>query len=314
MSCPNLAIIERTLARVTNCFPIGQSEGRNSSSPINAGKGTKLTISRKEQDLLQRFDVAYERSQTQVMRAVERCVCGCDYGGNSWTTQREADELASILQLTPASLLLDLGSGSGWPGLYLSKTTGCRVSLVDPSETGMCFAAERAVQDGISDRVSTMVHDATDIDRMSVKFDAISHSDLLCCLPHKLAVLRACRKVIANGGRMAFTVISIPPGLGKVQYQRARESGPEFIECELEYAAMLEQSSWRMIDRRDITGRHAETCHRQISADQENREELIRLIGPTAFAERQAVWDKNLEAITQGLRRRELYVAEPLLD
>ena len=39
---------------------------------------------------------------------------------------------------------MDLGAGSGWPGLYLGETTGCDVMLVDLPLSGLRIAAERA--------------------------------------------------------------------------------------------------------------------------------------------------------------------------
>ena len=69
--------------------------------------------------LKRRFEEAYDRSVSAVMQKIERRVCGCDYGGNSWTTREQADGLASLLDLGVGTQLVDLGSGTGWPSLYL---------------------------------------------------------------------------------------------------------------------------------------------------------------------------------------------------
>ena len=42
----------------------------------------------------ERFAQIYARSQCPPVLAVERRVCGCDYGGNSWTTRDEARRMA----------------------------------------------------------------------------------------------------------------------------------------------------------------------------------------------------------------------------
>ena len=44
-----------------------------------------------------RFEAFYARSLTPVMLAVERAVCGCNYGGNSWTDRATADDIARRL-------------------------------------------------------------------------------------------------------------------------------------------------------------------------------------------------------------------------
>jgi 2-polyprenyl-3-methyl-5-hydroxy-6-metoxy-1,4-benzoquinol methylase len=68
----------------------------------------------------ERFEKSYSNLQSAVMLAIERQVCGCDYGGNSWTTRDEAQHIGANLDLKPGMRLLDVGAGSGWPGLYLA--------------------------------------------------------------------------------------------------------------------------------------------------------------------------------------------------
>ena len=76
----------------------------------------------------QRCDFAgsYERSRLPALRELERNVLGCDYGGTSWTTRVQVDHIAESLELTPGLQLLEVGSGSGWPGLFLGRITQCR--------------------------------------------------------------------------------------------------------------------------------------------------------------------------------------------
>jgi len=74
------------------------------------------------------------------MQEIERQVCGCDYGGNSWTTREQADALIGLLDLGAGSDLNDLGAGTGWPGLYLAKKSVCAVTLVDLPEIGFQLA------------------------------------------------------------------------------------------------------------------------------------------------------------------------------
>lgn len=94
--------------------------------------------------LKKRFEGVYERTRAPIMRAIERQVCGCDYGGNSWTSKDQADALIRLLELGPDSDLIDLGAGTGWPGIYIAKTCGCSVTLVDLPEIGLQIALRRA--------------------------------------------------------------------------------------------------------------------------------------------------------------------------
>jgi hypothetical protein len=56
----------------------------------------------------------------------------------------QADTLASGLGLSAGDRLLDLGTGRGWPGLYLAARTGCRVVLADLPLDGLRVAAVHA--------------------------------------------------------------------------------------------------------------------------------------------------------------------------
>ena len=70
----------------------------------------------------QRFATSYEVSSLPAMREVERTVLGCDYGGTSWTTRAQAEQIVEMLDLQPDLHLLDIGAGSGWPGLFLADS------------------------------------------------------------------------------------------------------------------------------------------------------------------------------------------------
>jgi ubiquinone/menaquinone biosynthesis C-methylase UbiE len=245
------------------------------------------------------------------MLSIERSVCGCDYGGNSWTTQAEAEQIAVRLALHPGVRLLDLGAGSGWPGLYMGKTSGCDVVLVDLPLAGLRIAAERADNDGIAGNVWAAVADAAALPFPDGSFDAISHSDLLCCLRKKRSVLAACRRVIRRYGRMVFTVISVTPDLSAEQYGRAVANGPEFIETDTDYPTLLAQTGWITTGHEDITLAYSASCRRQLHADEEQKDGLLALIGATEFAERLSGWRSKLVAMGDNLLRRELFVATP---
>ena len=257
------------------------------------------------------FEEVYARTITPVMQEIEREVCGCDYGGNSWTTLEQADQLNYLLRLGADTEFIDLGSGTGWPSLYLAKKSGCHATLVDLPENSIRIARKRSQEDGISDRVTALVADAAVLPLGDACFNAISHSDLLCCLVQKQKVLEECRRIVRPGGRMAFTVISITFGLSRSDHARAIENGPEFIETQDDYAALLDKTGWLVEDRVDLIKEYLNSCKCQIQADRANQEALEDLLGSTQTEERIADWCSKLEAISEGLFRRELYLCSP---
>ena len=170
-------------------------------------------------------------------------------------TRSEADDLAARLDLRPDVRLLDLGAGTGWPALRFAATRGCEVVLVDLPAAGLRIAEERAARDGLANIVATVPADAADLPFPDASFDAISHSDLLCCLERKRAVLDECRRVIRPHGRMGFSVISIAPGLSEEQHRRAIANGPEFVDSEVDYPTLMARAGWTVtaqVDSRSL--------------------------------------------------------------
>ena len=269
------------------------------------------TRSAKETALLNRFESFYDKARSPVMEAIERSVCGCDYGGNSWTTRAQAEQMAQHLRLRAGMRLLELGAGAGWPGLYLAQATGCDVALVDIPLNGLRIAAERAASEGLARGVTVVAADAAVLPFPDAGFNAVSHSDLLCCLDQKRSVLADCRRVIHAHGRMAFTVISVVPGLSATAYRRAVANGPDFVESEADYPTLLAETGWTVSGQDDITSDYVASCRRQIDADEAQQDGLVALIGAEAFAERLAKWTSHLAALNDNLLRRDAFVAVP---
>jgi SAM-dependent methyltransferase len=133
-----------------------------------------------DRDAIAEFDRHYRLGEAPARRRVEQAVLGSDYGATSYTTVSEAADLAHRLRLGPGITLLDLGAGSGWPGLHLAATTGCRVVLVDQPEAGLRVARERAVIDDLADRCRFVRASGDRLPFRPKVFDAITHADILC--------------------------------------------------------------------------------------------------------------------------------------
>ena len=262
-----------------------------------------------EQAAMERFMREREFAHAPVRLEIERRVCGRDYGGTSWTTVHEARQVAELLRIGPGKLLLDIGAGAGWPGLYLAATTGCDVVLTDIPFYGLRAAAERAEADDLCGVCWVAVADGAALPFTSGGFDAVSHSDVLCCLRPKLATLKSCRRVVRIGGRTVFTVISIPPGLSSADHARAVAVAPTFTDTEEEYPAMLERTGWEITDHIDLTAEFLESCRRMQAAEEAHADALGQLHGEDDFAARLTRRRSRISILEQGQLRRELFAA-----
>jgi SAM-dependent methyltransferase len=102
--------------------------------------------------------------------------------------------------------LLEVGAGSGWPALYLAARAGCDVTLTDLPPGALRIAMERAARDGIPGACQAGAADAAHLPFRDAHFDAINHSDVLCCLVQKrlLGDLHRARPIASGscrGGR-----------------------------------------------------------------------------------------------------------------
>src|SRR5260221_203986 len=104
---------------------------------------------RQEKEANARFSQRHGEERGDVVRAIERAVIGGDWGANGYTTIAQAKQLAAILELHAGSLVLDVGAGRGWPGLYLAARTGCSVVMTDVPVEGLAAARLRGQPEGL---------------------------------------------------------------------------------------------------------------------------------------------------------------------
>jgi cyclopropane fatty-acyl-phospholipid synthase-like methyltransferase len=128
--------------------------------------------------LVDEFDAFYRIVDEPVMRTIERAVTGSDYGASSYTTREQADRLAGLLRLAPGSVLLDFGSGAGWPGIHLARSLGCEVVLTDVPLEGLRRADRRRRVEGVAGGV--VAASAALLPLRDRAFDAATSSDALC--------------------------------------------------------------------------------------------------------------------------------------
>ena len=135
--------------------------------------------SKYEREKRAEFGEHYSLGQSGMLDGIERAVIGADWGANGYTTIAQADELAQRLELDASKRLLDIGTGQGWPGLFLAKKSGCEVVVTDLPIEGLPRAVIRAEQEQIR-AMGALVFSARRLPFGDRSFDAVCHTDVLC--------------------------------------------------------------------------------------------------------------------------------------
>jgi len=141
-------------------------------------------------------------------------------------------------------------------------------------------------------------------------FDAVSHSDVLCCLEPKLSVLQACRRAARASAKMAFSVIAPASSLSESEREFAIASGPPFVDVSGDYADLLAESGWELLERWDMSEQFARSLRTSIGAMNARAAAITEVFGPEDFSERLKRRQATLAAIERKVLKREIFVAQ----
>ena len=231
------------------------------------------------------YNNVYSSFGSDAEAAVRRQTYGEDIGQSSWMTASEWLGFADLLGVTDASEVLEVGSGSGGPAIYLALKRECRITGVDINEHGVRNAIALATDRGVIDRVDFRVLNAgATLPFPTEAFDAIVSNDTMCHIDHRLAVLREWHRVLRSGGRALFTDAMVITGPVSHEELAIRSSiGFYLFVPPGENERLLREAGFKLLDVDDLTVSAAEISQRWCEAREEHREALIMREGPENF-------------------------------
>ena len=118
-------------------------------------------------------------------------------------------------------------------------------------------------------------------------------------------MLRACRRVLKPGGRVAFLTYFGNPGHG---HEGVRDSLTASAGGS-EHQAMLEASGFTAIVEYDLTAQFLSTAKAWYDWRQRYAGELIAAEGEAAFREKQSTYLDHVRSVQAGVRSRCLFLA-----
>jgi ubiquinone/menaquinone biosynthesis C-methylase UbiE len=118
-------------------------------------------------------------------------------------------EVVSACGVSASSLVLDVGSGRGNHSCALAQRFGCAVVGLDVTQFHVEQGRARAVQEGVSDRVSFVQGDIAALPFEGERFDFLWSRDMLMHIPALPQALGECARVLKPEGTMlVYTTVA----------------------------------------------------------------------------------------------------------
>jgi cyclopropane fatty-acyl-phospholipid synthase-like methyltransferase len=120
-------------------------------------------------------------------------------------------------------------------------------------------------------------------------------------------VLRACRRLLRPGGRLAFFTIHVAQGLSRAEHRRAVDAAPASA-AGPDIGDLLRRARFDDVVETDLTSAYAQTARDWLAARLRHRDDL-RPADPATYDDRVSRGRGVIPVIEAGLLRRSLFVA-----
>lgn len=240
-------------------------------------------------DFSQFYTLTYRHFAHPVLATIRQETFGEDIGQNGWLTAEEYRHYLSDLEVNAASRVLDIGSGSGGPTLFLARTVGCQVTGVDinPSSTGGANAWAHAL--GLDALVHFQHADASQrLPFEDCSFTTVIGIDSMNHVPGRGLVLQEWARVLRPGGRLLFTDPTIVTGILSNEEIATRSAiGYMLFTPPGENERLIQEAGLTLVRTLDVTDHCTVVAQRWYEARARRREELLQLEGEAEFEQTQ---------------------------
>jgi ubiquinone/menaquinone biosynthesis C-methylase UbiE len=176
------------------------------------------------------------------------------HSGGKAATER----LARLAQLRPGLRVLDVGGGLGGPARTLAAQFGCRVTVVDLTESYVRAGAALTARLGLADRVTHRLGDALALDAGVDAFDVVWTQNSGMNIADKERLYAGFARLLPPGGLLALQ----EPMAGPVQpllfpVMWARDASMSHLRPPHEMRALIEAAGFRLRAWDDVTAEAA---------------------------------------------------------
>jgi SAM-dependent methyltransferase len=258
------------------------------------------------------YDRLYQDFNSPLMQQIRAEAYGKDIGQHSWVTAEELEQHVALLNLSPASRLLDLGCGPGGLLAFVVEMVRCHGIGVDLSAEAITAARARASAMGLDELITLQVADLNlPLPFTDHSLGAVMSMDVILHLRDRASLFCDVARLLSPGGRFLFTdagVISGPVSDAEIRL-RSSYGSAQFVPpgCNEQ---LLEGAGFRLIEQVDATAGLLKNAEGRRAARLAHRTELERLEGNAAFETHQRYLETVISLGERRTMSRNIYLAE----
>jgi ubiquinone/menaquinone biosynthesis C-methylase UbiE len=194
------------------------------------------------------------------------------------------DVLAQRAGIVAGARVLDICAGLGGPARFLATRRRCRVVGVELNAGRAVGMARLTGLVRLADRVTVVRGDAVALPFGAGRFDACVSQEALLHIADKAAVLAEARRVLAPGGRLAFTDWIAHAALGDVERRRLDEWMAAVTLQTLDgYRGLLGRAGFRGVACEDLSEEWRPILRERLRMYRSMRDDLTARLGEQAY-------------------------------
>ena len=196
------------------------------------------------------------------------------------------EALARRAEITRSTSVLDICAGLGGPARFLAQRFGCHVTGIDLNRA-RCDAGRRlSTLVGLARRVTMINGDAQTLPFKSGAFMAVVSQEGLLHVPDKAAVLAECARVLAPGGRIAFSDWIATSRLQDGERRRLDEwMAATTLQSIPDYQALLARAGFTGILAEDLSAEWIVILRERVRTYRSMREDTVARFGQERYDE-----------------------------
>ena len=228
---------------------------------------------------------------------------GDDLGQHSFVTPAYFRAYAQRLGMGPGVRVLDVGSGTGGPAIYMAEVSGCDMTGLEVNEVGIEVANRLAANTTVQDRVRFVQADGMQMPFEDASFDIVISMNVMNVFEDKVGLFREVRRVLRPGGTWAFLsgTFDFGPEDDDVRDRLARGYAiPQYTDTLAGYKAKLREAGFVVDEVVEYLSDFRETMQRWLDAWTKHRDAIAEEQGAEQTDYHIVYFTSYLEMIDAG--------------